>query len=159
MRKIPRERLDETREMLLAANDERRICRALREKYSVSNRQAQRYVEITKKRLAAEVRGRDPDEVRAQIEAMLRNAYHVAARDGAFGPDAKAMVQASKVLGELHGVMAPRKFEHSGRIETVDVDALADKIGQLAAGPAARAGRLDPPQGAPELEPGGEGES
>jgi hypothetical protein len=159
MRKIPRERLDETREMILAANDDRRIVRALREKYKVSTRQAQRYIALVQKRLAEELKGRDPDAVRAQIEAMLRNAYHLAARGSElYGADAKAMVQASKVLAELNGVLAPRKFEHSGRIETVDVDALAGKISQLAARPALVAGRADAAPSPPRLEPGGKGE-
>jgi hypothetical protein len=112
---IPKAHLDRVESMYLGGHTEREIQRVLSSEFGVTPRAIRRYIKRVKDRLADQVRGTDPETMRARVDGMLLSAYR-AAELGSMdkGPDAKAMVQAAKAIGDLYGVMAPKKFEHSG---------------------------------------------
>jgi hypothetical protein len=113
--KIPRERLERVEALYLGAHTDRQIQKIVAQEYGVTPRMVRNYIKLVRDRLAEQVRGIDPEIIRARVDGMLLSAYR-AAELGSMdkGPDAKAMVQAAKAIGDLYGVMAPKKFEHSG---------------------------------------------
>lgn len=133
--KIDRARLDRVEALYLAAHTEREIQKTVAVEFECSRRAVRKYLKIVRDRLAEQAKGADPDAARARVEGMLLAAYR-AAEIGhpERGPDPKAMVQAAKALGDLHGVMAPKKIEHSGSIGTSYDDVLRRIAAVTAAG-------------------------
>jgi hypothetical protein len=113
--KIERERLERVESLYLSGHTDRDIQRIVATEFKCTRRAVRKYLKIVLGRLAEQVRGIDPEIIRARVDGMLLSAYR-AAELGSIdkGPDAKAMVQAAKAIGDLYGVMAPKKFEHSG---------------------------------------------
>jgi hypothetical protein len=132
--KIDRARLERVESLYLSAHSEREIQKLVADEFRCSRRAVRKYLKIVRDRLAEQVKGADPDATRARVEGMLLAAYR-AAEIGhpERGPDPKAMVQAARALGDLHGVNAPRKVEHSGSIST-NYDDVLGRIAALTAG-------------------------
>ena len=138
--KIAPERLAYVEGLYTRGYGPREIARRARAKFGVKPRQVRNYVRIVRARLAAEIKAIDPEVVRARVEGMLERAYQAAAQDrGGRGANATAMTLAATRLAELHGVMAPRKFEHSGSV-SIDPKALNDRLTQFLVGAAGDAG-------------------
>jgi hypothetical protein len=137
---IPRARLERVESLYLGGHSEREIQRVVADEFGVTKRSVRSYLALVRKKLAEAVRGADPDETRARVEGMILTAYRTAERGHADrGPDPKAMVQAAKVLGDLHGVIAPQKIEHSGSIGIPAYDDLQRRLAAIAAGDSASA--------------------
>lgn len=87
-----------------------------------NKRNVWRYVAKVRARLAERAKAADPDADREMIRALLLRAYRTAeAGSDSKGPDAKGMVAAAKVLGELTGVMAVKRVDHTSGGETIGV--------------------------------------
>lgn len=121
-RTIPFGRIERAEDLYLSSKGDREIVRTLCAEFGVKHRQAQNYLALARKRCAAACAGVSVEERRAKIEAMLSHAYDVAeigTPNG--GPQTSAMVAAASKLAEVHGVMAPKKLEHSGKVEAIRV--------------------------------------
>lgn len=112
--KIPNGRLEKVEELYLNARTEREISDECAKLWKITPRQVRRYLLIVRTNLAKLPRP-TPEASRARAEEMLINAYRVA-EIGSLknGPDAKAMVQAARALGELDGLFGTKRFELSG---------------------------------------------
>lgn len=130
---IDRTRLARVEDLYLTGHSEREIQRVCSAEFQCTRRAVRKYLKIIRDRLAEQVRGADPDATRARIEGMLLSAYQAAHAGGMNGPDAKGMVQAAKALGDLHGVNAPRKIEHSGSIGVPNYDDLQRRLAAVVA--------------------------
>ena len=138
-RKIPTEWLDEIERQYLSAKPTRDIERDCVTLFGRSRRSVQKYMGIVHRRLAAKMKTVDPDTEKARVESMLLEAFDIARIGHADrGSDAKGMVAAAYRLGELHGVMAPRKVELSGKVDTAP-EALHERLAAMAARAAAGA--------------------
>lgn len=113
--KIPRERLDLVEKLYLGGTDDGEIQRQVAGRYQITRRQVRTYLARVKQRLAERVKTEDPDAARAQILGLLRHTLVVAERGSPEGgPNANAMVAAITRMAEVQGLMAPKRFEHSG---------------------------------------------
>lgn len=148
-KRIPRERLEYVERLYLAGRPDHRISQLVARRYGVTLRTARNYLARIRARLAALPKP-PPEAVAQRVEAMLLDAYGKARRaikvvtwteaDGSkqskeyAAPETGTMVVAAVRLGELHGVLAPRRVEHSGAIDVGnDPQALHDRLAALAA--------------------------
>jgi hypothetical protein len=106
--KIPRERIDAARKLWLTGRSSTWCQQQLRERFGVSTRAARRYLEIVRKRLAAEPKP-DAESARELAARQLQAAFDAASEKH----DAKAMVLAASRLAELHGAIGPQRIEIS----------------------------------------------
>jgi hypothetical protein len=125
---ILREQIEQIEAWILSGKDDRHVVRLCKQELKISRSTAYRQIAKIKKRIGEAVQSVDPNEVKARVQGMLLYTFEKAERLG----DAKAMATVCQRIAELHGVMAPRKFEHSGKIETTP-DALHDRLTSIVA--------------------------
>lgn len=127
MKKIPRERLALVEKLWLKGRSESVITATVCKRYTISARQARRYVERVKAKIAARD-ALDPAAALARSERMLLETYQLArTRTAMVGrhpktkqpilledPDTKTMAVVAFRLAELHGAGAAKRLEHSG---------------------------------------------
>jgi hypothetical protein len=121
-KKIPRERLEFTRQLWLEGVAEHRLQQRVAEKFNVTLRTARRYLARVRaafaKHPSAEI-----EAIRARADAMLLDVYDkaqdhkviVPKKDGADvveQPDLRTMATVAWRLAELHGAVAPKRHEH-----------------------------------------------
>lgn len=113
--RIPPERLAEVERRLLRAEAPADFEDDLAKLWSRTPRQIRKYVAIVRKRLAARAEAHDPEADRELIRGLLLRAYRTAEKGTEKGPDAKGMVAAARTMGELTGVVGPRRVEITGK--------------------------------------------
>lgn len=114
---IPPERLAAVEERLLRAEAPADFVPTLAVEWSRSTRCVWKYVAIVRARLAKRHAAAklSPEADAEMIRALLLRAYRAAEVGGPHGSDAKGMVAAAKALGEVTGVVGPRKVEITGK--------------------------------------------
>ena len=150
MPKIDPRRLDEVENRYIKLlQPTLQIEREVAAQFGASRRQVRRYIAIIRKRIADKRAQVSPEERRAELDALLRRAYDTAEIGSEkLGPNASAMVQAVRVMGELDGLMAPKKFELTAKVD-VSADAILREIqAAISAVPA----KGDEPRGLLEAE-------
>lgn len=113
--KIPRERLDLIEQRILKGEAPVDFIPELAVEWCKHPRTIWSYVAIVRKRLAARAKAQDPDADRELVRGLLLRAFRTAEKGTEKGPDAKGMVAAARTIGELTGVIGPRKVEITGK--------------------------------------------
>jgi hypothetical protein len=132
-RTIDPRRLDEVERRWLHGHPTHTIEMDLAAEWGCTRRAIRKYLGIVRERVAARMAVTDVEAERARVVTLLLNAYRAAETGSGKGPDAKAMVQAAARLGEVFGVMAPKKLEYTGAIDPYDPKALHERLVALVA--------------------------
>lgn len=118
--KIPRERIERTRELYLQGVPNLAIQSKLSREFNVSCRAVRTWIKIVVDKLGR-AESANTEAARARASEMLLNAYLLArgrkgyTKDGPYDdPDVKAMVAAAHRYAELHGAVGPKRVELSG---------------------------------------------
>ena len=109
---IPPERLDEIERRILHAEAPADFVPELAKQWGRSKRRVWDYVRRVRARLAERAKSADPEADRETVRAMALHAYRTAeAGHPSKGPDAKGMVAAAKLFGDITGTLAPKKID------------------------------------------------
>jgi hypothetical protein len=103
--------LDEIERRILRAEAPADFVPDLASEWGRSRRRVWVYVARVRARLAERGKAADPDADRETIRAMALEAYRTARLGNEKGADAKGMVAAAKLFGDITGTLAPVKMD------------------------------------------------
>lgn len=112
--RIPEERLKLIERKILAAEAPADFVPELATQWHRTTRCLWKYVALVRARLAARAKAHDPDADRELIRSMALETYRTARTGGERGPDTRAMAAATRVFGDVTGVIVKRTDVTSG---------------------------------------------